>query len=209
MTDQQQTSKSIYDTREQWLKTAAGIVCQFYLADAGYAPRPDSYNISCGFARGRQRAPVAVTPREMSAGRRNEIFIAPTLNDSREVLVALTLGLVLAQRDCKPLPEGTRKMLGLPKIAKDGAVSGGSLKFHDMIDNLLTNALAGEPYPHQPLAPAKKCATRLLRMQCADSACGYNWRVTRKFADRTTMCPGCGHDKLMIGTRADDMEAFV
>lgn len=169
-----------FQTREDYLCSAAELISEYHLAEASLAPESGSYRIACGFARGRQRKELAVFKREQSEAGLNEIFISPYVDDTDAVLTLLAKGLATAARDCSHAGTQARDqaaILGIEKTLKQVRMSVGD-------------------YPHAAVKKPATGGTRQLKCECSD--CGAIWRTSQKWVESVVACPCCVGGNLIL-----------
>lgn len=189
-----QTSTPLYATREEWLTAAVNELRPLFQA---YAPAPAAARIrvACGFPSSwkRSKALGECWIDTASADQTNEILIAPTLADARDVMA------VLVHEVCHTLPgcmnhgkafAAAADAMGLvPGAAKGYKATSAGLRF-DTLYSALIGSLGA--YPHAPLnaTTRKTQPTRMLKACCP--ACGYTIRLTQKWADKGLPICVCG-----------------
>ena len=169
-----------FQTREEYLHTAAELLIEYHLDATGFAPDLDGFKVSCGFARGRQRKELAVFKREQSEAGVNEIFISPYVNDTDEALTLLARGLAEASRDCSHSGGQVRR-----EMATKG--------LQVTLDRI--RQAVGD-YPHEKIKKPPVGGTRQLKCQCRE--CGAVWRLSQKWLDAVMACPCCISSKLIL-----------
>ena len=177
-----------FQTREDYLQTAAELISEYHLQDKGLAPEPGSFRVACGFARGKQRKDLAVFKREQSDAHLNEIFISPYVNDTLEVLKLLAEGLAEASADCSTAGKQARREAAIT----DSTRTAEKVK------------MAVGDYPHEPIKKPATGGTRQLKCECADPACGAVWRASSKWVEQMVGCPVCMGAKLILDGELTD-----
>ena len=165
--------------RETWLTEAAQFILSDILAPLAELPtRP--FRISIGFPSGKVSKVVAQCwSSNASSDGTNEIFVTPIIDDSIEILAALTHELIHYLDD---LESGHRKFFA--EAAREAGLEGKLTA--TVAGEALTEQLKGYTdilgdIPHAKIDPAhsgkKKQKTRMLKVQC--NACAFNFRATQ------------------------------
>lgn len=188
--------KNIKETREAWLHQAIGLLDRDL-----FKPQkiilPEKLRISVGIPLGRKgkgsHAVGQCWRDKASADGHIEIFICPELADPVEVLATVTHELVHAAGhwDHKAGFKAAATALGLTGKMTATVAS------EDLTKTLKAMINALPAYPHGALnvhegsgdGPRKQ-STRMLKVLC--DACGYTFRVTRKWADVGMPTCACG-----------------
>lgn len=188
-------------TREEWLVAATTALKPSFL-ETGSAI-PEKVRVTCGWPSHGGRAKKRVTgecwPAKKSADAHFEIFIAPTLAASIEVLGTLVHELVHAAVGLDAGHKAEfRKVateLGLEgKMTETAVGSELEARLHDLAEKL------GD-YPHAEIDPTQKTtqSTRMLKIQCP--ACGWMARTSKKWMDLGLPTCACGEQ--MINPEVD------
>ena len=168
----------VHTTREAWLLAAVGAVRPLFDAQGADAYPP--LRISCGWPKGGTFIGEC-WPRSRSEDNTVEIFISPGLIDGVKILTVLVHELIHALDDCSHGHRGPFKKLSLA-IGLEGKVTethaGPAL---EASLRLILGKLG--PYPHAKLdaSKAQKQRTRMLKVVCVDTDCGYTLRTTAKW----------------------------
>ena len=201
------TKNTIVYDRELWLFEAAQFIQDDiiapHMAEDWEAPFP--FRVSVGFpprTRANTKTIAVCVVAEASADRHNEIFVSPTLDDSIEILAAMT-HVMIHQADNHQSGHKNQfarlaRLVGLE--GKLTATTAGA----DLISKLkkIIKTLGCE-IPHakldMTLAKAKQ-STRMLKVECQDKECGFNYRASATQIAKIQIweCPAC---------EAQDMEA--
>lgn len=160
---------------------------------------PEKLRFSCGFPKGRAKAGKAVGQcwtDEASADGTTEIFISPVIGDVAEVAHILTHELIHACVGIKEKHGGKFKSAALA-IGLTGKMTA-TVPTPELAAKLKAITDALPPYPHAELREIKKETvkqpTRMIKLVCADRACGWTCRTTQKWLDiGTPTCP-CGEE---------------
>ena len=180
-----------HTTREAWLLAAVELLRPLFAAK-GFSVPP--CQVSCGFAStGTRSGHVGQCWSTKSASNElNQIFIAPTLKSSYEVLDTLVHELVHAVDNCENKHGKEFKKIAL-KMGMKGpmrsAEAGRELKvtLTSQLDTL-------GPYPHGHLKVGMRIAARRDRPRAKCKHCGYQVPMLKKFL--TYGPPICPKDKV-------------
>ena len=187
-------SNVLHATREEWLTAAVEELRPLFQA---YAPAPASSRIrvACGFPSNWKRSGALgeCWVDTASADKTNEILIAPTLDNARDVMAVLVHE--VAHTCAGAMNHGKSfaaiaDAMGLVPSATRGykATSAGPA-----FDGLYGAIIAGlGDYPHAALQATtrKTQATRLLKAVCP--SCGYTIRLTARWATQGMPTCCCG-----------------
>ena len=187
--------------RESWLTAAADKI----IADLISPVLPNGvpswpFRVSVGFppnTRPASRTLAVCCTRESSAAGYSEIFVTPQLDDSIEILAALTHELIHYTDNCESGHKGhfeqVARAVGLvgPLTATTASIDL-KVELYEVIDAL------GE-IPHAKLnvhaLAANKQSTRMLKVLCTNAACGFMFRASQtqlaKVNFKTARCPAC------------------
>jgi hypothetical protein len=195
-----------FETREDWLVNAVSGLRPLFAEKSILLP--DRIRISCGWPHaGNRGRGIAHTigqcwARKASHDGTSELFVSPVLDDGVTVGGVLTHELVHSADDCRNGHRGPfRKMaiaLGLEGPMR-ATYPGPALKER-------LNALVASigPYPHARLDPTQvsvKQKTRLVKVVCDRSSCGYAFWTTRMWLDLGTPTCVCGATMSEIALR--------
>jgi len=189
--------------REQWLTQAAHFIYDDIIAI--HAPRPTDrdFRVSVGFPAGTRAGNKAIAccwASAASADGTNEIFVTPSLDDSREILASLAHELIHYSDDCQSGHKNhfarVARAIGLEgKLTATVAGADLTAKLDGYIE------LLGE-IPHAKLDASKsgktKQTTRMIKVACSD--CPFTFRATRKnidLLDTESCCPACNVGSLI------------
>lgn len=192
-------------TREEWLNLMTSKLRPRF-QELGY-PLPEKLRVSCGFPSksplGRRRTTVGECwASKCSADQTSEIFITPLYEDAFKVAEVLVHELGHAADDCEHHHTGTfRKAcqaVGLEKAANSWKTT----KAGEHLTCLLSKLIAEcGLYPHRAIVNAmklKKQGTRMLKVICPDTGCGYTVRTTQQWIDvGLPTCP-CGKKMKLV-----------
>lgn len=195
-----------YNTREEWLIEATGLLMHRFAAKAGVII--PSVKVSVGWPGGGGRKNAVIGQcwhKDAAADKVAHIFISPVLDDPSRVLDVLAHELVHAVDENASGHKGN-----FAKIAKAIGLTGkmtATVAGPDLTRHLKALTVILGDYPHGALlSPGdgadgpKKQGTRMLKVTCAETTEGdaYTVRMTRKWLDAygTPKCP-C-HDARMI-----------
>jgi len=186
--------------REAWLTEAASMILDEHLLPVveklGLSPSKAPWRVSVGFpprTRGTRVLAVCTASKASSSGH-NEIFVTPSLDDSLEILSALTHELVHQLDDCRSGHRGFFKA-----VARAAGLDGPLTATHASADlaaylNTLTDVLG--PIPHSSLdlnLAKRKQPTRMLKVQCG--SCGFHFRTSERQLAKLDIndapCPAC------------------
>ena len=194
-------------TREEWLQACTGeLKTRLFKRSKFKCP---VVKVSCGFpAKGGLRAKNRTIGQcfatRLSAGKVNEIFIHPALEDSVETSGILLHELIHASDNCKSGHKGhfvkVMKEFGLGGIPTATIVDKGS----DLENTLKAIVKKIGKYPHKKLSYGniKKQSTRLIKVSCdhklnidGSGQSEYIARVSRKtlVEQGPPICPVCVH----------------
>lgn len=187
-------------TREEWLQLVADEVRPLFrqLANVDVPP----FAVSIGWPHGK-RTIGECWPRQSSADKLNHVFIAPT-SDANQAVVTLI-------HEMCHVVDDAQNGHGAPfiKIAKAvGLVPHGGTSWltAEAGLELITTTIAPmvgpkadfPKYPHGILLPRekaeKKQGTRMIKIMCEDTGCGYTLRTTQKWIDLGLPSCYCGSD---------------
>jgi hypothetical protein len=186
--------------REAWLRSAVELI-KAKLCDPNGVKLPEKLQVSVGIPHGRQGKKGSTHSigqcwhEKCSAGGNTEIFIHPELDDAARVLDVIIHELIHASGvwDHKAEFKAIAVKFGL-EGKMTATVAGDGLKQHIAV--WLKHL---PPYPHASLDihkgggdGPKKQGTRMLKAICG--ACGYTFRVTRKWADAGMPQCVCGEE---------------
>lgn len=193
------TTKIEYD-RELWLYEAST-----FIIDDIIAPHmaPDweplnPYRVSVGFpprTRANTKVIAVCIVAEASADKHNEIFVSPTIDDSIDILGALTHELIHYADNCASGHKNhfarLARLVGLEgKLTATTAGADLQAKLKKIVK------LLGCDIPHAKLdlglAKAKQ-STRMLKIECIDTECGFNYRASATQIAKIQIweCPAC------------------
>jgi len=182
--------------RERWLTEAAHMILADIIEPVTALPEA-SFKVSVGFPSGKPSKVIAQCWRkEASAGGFNEIFVTPLIDDSLQILEALAHELVHYSDNCA---SGHRnhfarvaRAIGL-KGQLTATYAGEALKamLAEIVDVL-------GPIPHSKIdlskTGTKKQGTRMIKVECQNSACSFSFRTSQAQLDKltaTACCPAC------------------
>jgi len=193
-----QTNRAVIATREDWLRAAATMLRPSF--EEENIVLPASFRIACGWPLGRQRGSRGSShaigqcwAQRASKDGCSEIFISPELDDPCAVTAVLVHELIHAADDCQHGHRGPfRKMA--TAIGLCGPMRS-TYAGPDLRERL--NVLCGHlgPYPHARLDAtqvARKQGTRLIKVVCKRTDCGYSVWTTRMWLDLGTPICVCG-----------------
>lgn len=191
--------KNLFATREQWLQAFVKVARPHFAANG--SPIPERVRIGIGFtSKGKRGKRIGECWASVcSSDQTSEIFVVPSIGDGARVADIVTHELVHAAVGLDAghkAPFATlAKALGLEgKMTATVAGPG----WHAWADPILERL---GPYPHAGLhsgasSAAPKQTTRMLLARCD---CGYQVRLTRKWAQvGLPICPVCE-----VGLRCD------
>jgi len=186
-------------TREQWLEAAVVVIAQSN-PSVTFPP----VKVSCSWPGGgsaRKRIGECWA-RAASAGKVNELFISPKLEDAARVVSVLTHELAHAIDDCK-----NGHKAGFIKVGKSLGLVGKptQMELPPELASAIAAAVVAQvgAFPHRRLdmSNRKKQTTRMLKLECGE--CGAVWRMSAKHAIHVTVCPCCGSDHGADGSDED------
>jgi len=193
-------------TREQWLADMINAL-RVLFQERGIS-LPEGICASCGFPHGRRgsRKQVAIGQcwaRRASGANRSEIFISPVLDNGLAVAAVLVHELVHAVDDCR-----NGHLAVFRKMALAVGLAGPMRATHagpELAERLNALCLELGQYPHARLDPtqasAAKQKTRLIKVVCDRSSCGYALWTTRTWLDLGTPNCVCGSSTSEIARR--------
>jgi hypothetical protein len=184
--------------RETWLTECA----QFILDDliSPHCTLPTTgYRISIGFPSGRTSKVLAQCwKHEASADGVNEIFVSPTVDDSSEILAALTHELVHYADNCE---SGHKHHFA--RVARLVGLEGkltATFAGHALTEQLQEYINLLGHIPHAKLDATlngkKKQTTRMIKVECG--TCGWSFRTTQSNIDKMIFsdCQACDDGKM-------------
>ena len=189
--------------RETWLTECA----QFILDDI-IAPHCDipntQFRISIGFPSGKPSKVLAQCWKtEASADGVSEIFVSPTVDDSIDILAALTHELIHFTDNC-----ASGHQNHFAKVARLVGLEGkltATVAGQDLQTLLALYVDLLGPIPHAKLdatlSGKPKQKTRMLKVECNDQACGFSFRTTQTHIDALhaeSICPACSASFLKL-----------
>lgn len=191
-----------YDTREQWLESAADYLYTDFIGELGHMPKGKSWQVSCGWpstrsqSSKRKRVGECWHPEACGDKETAHIFVSPCLDDPVEVLGTLLHELIHAICGLSAGHKGPFKRLAVA-VGLEGKMTATtpSKELTERL-NALTKTLG--KYPHSALKGInrkKKQTTRLVKL-IAESCCEYVVRTTRKWIDEQGL-PSCPHGEEM------------
>ena len=185
--------------REQWLTEAAHLILEEKLAPVVNDKHPmPAFRVSVGFTGARtSKAIASCFVRAASKDNVNEIFVTPELDDSLEILGAVTHELIHAYDDCA---SGHRNFFAA--IARGVGLEGkltATVAGPELAEYLQTLIDLLGPIPHAALQLSKakkKGGTRMIKVEC--SACDWSFRTSQKNIDLMSSCTclACGDNQL-------------
>lgn len=193
--------------REQWLTEAATLICSELLDQEAnrYGLTTPPFKISVGWPhanKGKHRTIGGQCfARHMSTAGQNEIFISPTLDDSKQVLLVLIHELCHAYDDCQSGHKGNFATLArsagfVPPLtsARDGNTTPQLNSYVEDLTNLLG------PIPHAKLDTSviPKGSSRQLKMYCTNQGCDFKFRASQTMINKMNYntCLICGTETL-------------
>lgn len=183
-------------TREEWLTEASYFIIDDIMSD--FLPEdfePPKIRISVGFLSNKATKAIAVCyKKEASTDGTNEIFVTPTMDDTLQILGALTHELIHAMDNCESGHQHffakLARQVGLEgKLTATYAGEQLTAKLQDIIDTL-----GNIPHSKLDLTIAKKKqTTRMVKVTC--NRCDFTFRTTKKHIENIdsahTTCPAC------------------
>jgi len=193
--------------REAWLTEAAQLILDDKILPASSITPAHPFRVSVGFPP-RSRASggkvLAVCCKaHASADSHNEIFIAPHVSDSLEVLSALCHELVHYSDDCA---SGHRNHFATVarRIGLEGKLTatraGSELK--EYLQSII-DIIGQIPHGALNIDKAKpKQTTRMLKVLCPDTQCNFSYRTTQVNIIKITdlLCPACNVSDMRLPT---------
>lgn len=194
--------------REAWLTEAAHLIYDDIINQ--YAPRPTDrpFRVSVGFPAGSRggKAIAVCWSSKASADGTNEIFVTPALDDSVEILAALTHELIHYSDDLKSGHRGhfahVARAIGLTgKMTATRPNKALAAQLAEYVDIL-------GAIPHAKLDATKsgqgKQTTRMIKVEC--DCCEFTFRATQKhiqLIDANACCPACLVGSLIAQTQTN------
>ena len=191
--------------REAWLTLAADEILENIIEPqlpAGFENERD-FRISVGYpprSTARSKVIAVCIKSCASAAGLNEMFITPALDDSLEILAALTHELIHFSDDCasghKNFFAKTARAVGLE--GKLTATKAGA-KLEDRLADIIAN-IGNIPHSKIDLGLAKqKQSTRMLKVACPDDACGFAYRASHTQIAKVKIftCPACDNHEMV------------
>jgi hypothetical protein len=186
--------------REEWLTRLMALMAPEF-EQLGKPLVIEQIRVTCGFPSRRALGTKGRTigqcwPPTASEAGRHEILISPTIADSIEVGAVLLHELIHVAVGVEaghgPLFRKAALQLGLMgKMTATVATEG----LNERLNTLINDTHMG-PYPHAALDPSRmpKQSTRLVKLQCSDTRCGYGVWTTRQWIEGRGLptCP-CGN----------------
>ncbi len=197
------TTNAQFD-REAWLTEAAQLILDEVITPAANVTDPTGENrtdnpfrVSVGYpprSRADSRVLAVCIRAEASADQHNEIFVTPRLDDSLMILGSLAHELIHQSDDCK---SGHRNYFARTarKIGLEGPLTA-TVPGPELSEYLFTIIDLLGPIPHAAInleKAKKKQQTRMLKMECSDTACGFAYRTSQIQIDKIqdSVCPAC------------------
>ena len=194
-----------FNTRKEWLEAAV----EFFRArfiEAG-KPLPEKVKVAIGFPHkggtAKRRTLGQCWKPEAAADAIAQIYINPTI-DSVDAPYGILATLVHELVHAAGIFNHGKEF---GQIARRVGLEGRKMTSTYASDGLIEDfqAIIAElgDIPHCALVPAsvgtgKKDGTRLLKCECSDPECGYNFRITKKWAEMgIPECPVCGNQMKM------------
>lgn len=189
-------SNVYFATREEWLKTAAEEVAPIFTAEGFKLPA--KLRFSCSWpvgSRGSKKVLGQCVAPEASQDGSTEVYIVPTVDDSKLALGVLVHELVHAAVGVRhghkrPFAAACAKLglVGKPAQALPGP---------DLTVKLERVLEAVGAYPHAAvnLDARKKQSTRMLKAVCPET--GYTVRISRKWAEMGMPISPAGHEMVL------------
>ena len=180
--------------REAYLNEAGAIILEEIIHPHCANPSKHEWRASVGFPSGKPSKVIAQcwVSAASDAGI-NEIFVTPTIDNTMDILDALTHELVHQSDDCASGHKGhfarVARLVGLEgKLTATHAGPKLQARLQQIIDVL------GE-IPHAKITPSKsgvkKQTSRMIKFACP--SCEFNYRITRSNINLITIhdCPAC------------------
>ena len=189
--------------REAWLTEAA----QFILDDIikpqmpqGWHPATD-FRVALGYAprsTARSKTIAVCIASAASADGVNEIFVTPAIDDSIDILAALSHEMIHYSDDCESGHKNhfARLARAIGLEGKLTSTTAGEVLTQQLQDIVAT--LGYIPHGKIDLGKAKaKQSTRMIKVACPADECGFSYRTSQTNIDKITdfLCPACAvHD---------------
>ena len=188
--------------REDWLNDCVRELRPSFSVE-GF-PLPTNIRVSCGFPSTYKRSGTLGEhfPAKASADGFHEVLISPTLDQAPTVLAVLISQLAHAATGKSKGVDYERCVRAMALDGHLNSLTGGSA-FITAFEPMLLDL--GD-YPHGAISTGTKKAqsTRMLSAKCPD--CGYQVRLTKKWADKgLPICPTDG-EILALESKGDDNE---
>lgn len=184
-------------TREQWLIEAADLLNDCLLQGALDL---DKLQLSFGFPKGSRKAIGQCFAKSQSTCKTvNAVFVSPLLHEPVEIMSVLLHELIHAVDDCKSGHKGDFARLARHLGFKTPLTQ---LNPSEQLTKRLTELNQELPQlDHRQLAQAsqKKQSTRMLKVECTDSDCGFTFRASQTQIEKLTVaaiCPACDNNHL-------------
>jgi hypothetical protein len=179
-------------TREDWLLAAVAAVRPLFdeIGADAYPP----LRVSCGWPKGGRKAIGQCWPSTRSDDKSIEMFLSPALSDPFQVLHVTVHELIHAIDNCVNSHKGPfRKMAKAIGFEGKMTATVPGAELSDKLRLLLGNL---GPYPHATLDASriKKQGTRMLKVVCTDTDCGYTLRTTKKWIEVGVPTCCCGEE---------------
>ena len=192
--------------RESWLTEAAQFILDDIIAPHYPTQIDRPYRISIGFPSGKPSKVLAQCWKsEASADNTNEIFVSPTVEDSTEILAALTHELIHYTDN-----NASGHKNHFAKLAREVGLAGkltATTAGPELSDKLTTIIDLLGNIPHAALDASrsgkKKQGTRMLKIEC--TVCTFAFRATQTQIDKLPTsygetladCPACGRSETL------------
>lgn len=190
--------------REQWLTEAANMILQDHIEPHFLPDYTVKYpfKVAIGFPSGKPSKVIAECWKaEASAAGVNEIFVSPAIDDSLKVLGALTHELVHYTDNCVSGHKNHFARLARA-VGLEGPLTA-CLPSEALNEELKEIIDILGPLPHAKIDISKrgkkKQGTRMIKLECQNSACEFSYRTSQKQLAKLTFeessgateCPAC------------------
>ena len=191
-----------YETREQWLESAADYLYTDLIGELGHLPKGKGWQVSCGWpstrsqSSKRRRIGECWHPESCDDKKTAHIFVSPALVDPVEVLSTLLHELIHAICGNEAGHKGPFKRVAVA-VGLEGKMTA-TTAGEELTKRLNALSKTLGKYPHSALKGInrkKKQSTRMVKI-VAKSCCGYVCRTTRKWIESEGL-PECPHGEAM------------
>lgn len=204
-----------YATREEWLNAAVNHILAIGQEEIPEFRTDRKIRVSCGLpskgAFSSKRRIGECWHEDCTTDGYNEIYVSPTLCNPGEVFATLlhevchvVAGLEAGHgKAFKRIASKVGLVGKMTATRMDEEAEAWAAKIVDRhLGTYPHGALSGRPDPTK-----KKQSTRLLKAECLNEQCGYNFRISKKQAERgLPNCPVCENSMIVEGMEEEEGE---